>query len=922
MLLKSALSSLPDVRQEMHFDTLWVLALEQLQKHSGQLWTDFADHDPGVTLLQALSYSVSDLAYRHTLALQDLLTPAPQEQNADGLFPAEFGPQQALTVSPVTEDDYRRALLDLTDTDGRFLFRNAQLLRESVSERYRYYFSPDRREFLFNPVGNVNAFTVQGYYRLQLELNRDISREIAEPVVQDFLRSHRNICEGVRAIDWLVVQDVNVTLVLELKDDFQDFPRLMMQIYRAVETHVSPQAQRYTAQQLHQQGIPNELLYQGPMLQHGWITDLPACCDYQSDRLLNINPLAVTLQALEGVMSLHTLGFASGSWTTTIAAYHYPRCWQTDPLQVLADGKLVRLMKRGQQISLTRDEIADAFEPVHKIAERSVLLPYGRHRQARRYYPASAKIPPCYGLQNSPPDSAAFALHQFLLAFEQLLANGCDQLSRLPALLSFQREIEASSQVWGDQWPFASDRVATDLPVDLHADYQQALMTESGQQAQNVEQELRLLNHLLSYFGQQRADRTLLNAPDYLASQRYYLSQNSALYYAAGQFRADAISAIQRRIASRLGFAANLFSESTEMSRLPFYLVEHASLLPRRPSVLYDSDWQPVHEIRQSVDDRLDIHLPFAVSDIYPGQLLELELKYGAVEMIIAACVVLKRSPDYLIVTIEINALIRSFLAELMHAETRVQWRNSNMWLQDINFALNYVDAERQAESMKPAPGEQVITTANFPADLGAGERISIYRHLSPQNPLLQPTSVGDLDARVLSVDILRRQALIAPVGDDLTLPEPQAVARYRWRRKRDEQHPLPDRYSFTVSIVFREDLLSALAEPYTTEAWVRQIVQQELPCHVRGEIFWFDGQYFDQFAQNYALWMAADASLGIYAFNLLEMLGLGLLPSGLLGIDAMRIASAEQRDEVIGDDETQWNTAIIDAYNLFYIPP
>jgi len=414
----------------------------------------------------------------------------------------------------------------------------------------------------------------------------------------------------------------------------------------------------------------------------------------------------------------------------------------------------------------------------------------------------------------------------------------------------------------------------------------------------------------------------LMNAPDYLASQRHYLSQNSALYYAAGQFQVQRISGIQRRIAARLGFASALFADQVDMRELPFYLIEHASLLPRRPSAAYDGNWQNVSAARKNGDGHLDMQLEVAVSMVYPGHLLELQLTSGGQpEILIPACVVVAVSEDNARITLEMNAQLRGSLQELEDAQSVLRWRNSNMWLQEINFPLTYVTVSSEQSILIPGAGQQLITVPNFPVELVADARISIYRHLSAAAFAGDPDHLADgIEAKVIKVDRLRRQALIE-AGSISALPSGGTEGAYRWRFLRQSESRIADRYSFTVSAVFRDDLLSTVLEPYTTEAWVRQIVQQELPCHVMGEIRWMDAHYFSEFSANYAQWMAAEARMGIHAFNLIEMLALGLLPSGLMGINAMRIATDAQRAEVVGQNGLYWNTVPIEENNLFYVP-
>lgn len=43
------------------------------------LWTDYNIHDPGITILEALCYALTDIAYRAGWDINDLLTPEPNK---------------------------------------------------------------------------------------------------------------------------------------------------------------------------------------------------------------------------------------------------------------------------------------------------------------------------------------------------------------------------------------------------------------------------------------------------------------------------------------------------------------------------------------------------------------------------------------------------------------------------------------------------------------------------------------------------------------------------------------------------------------------------------------------------------------------------------------------------------------------------
>ncbi|MEQ2017218.1 MULTISPECIES: hypothetical protein [Photorhabdus] len=67
--------------------------------------------------------------------------------------------------------------------------------------------------------------------------------------------------------------------------------------------------------------------------------------------------------------------------------------------------------------------------------------------------------------------------------------------------------------------------------------------------------------------------------------------------------------------------------------------------------------------------------------------------------------------------------------------------------------------------------------------------------------------------------------------------------------------------------------------------------------------------------------WQNNGAPLGDEAYNILETLTLGRLPSTATGTGNMRIATEQQRKEVIGDSGTEWNEKVIEDNQLLYVP-
>lgn len=85
------------------FADLRRVAIEYAQEASGEIWTDYNLHDPGVTLLEQTCFALSQIAYQIDMPTRDLLT------NPRGHFCfndlALFAPRRVLGSTPVTRDD-------------------------------------------------------------------------------------------------------------------------------------------------------------------------------------------------------------------------------------------------------------------------------------------------------------------------------------------------------------------------------------------------------------------------------------------------------------------------------------------------------------------------------------------------------------------------------------------------------------------------------------------------------------------------------------------------------------------------------------------------------------------------------------------------------------------------------------------------
>lgn len=948
----------PAVKDAIAFDALWQQAHEVVTALSGDVWTDTGDHDPGVTLLQSATWNCSDLSYRASLPLKDLLTCQDQRP----LFPEEFGPEQVLTCNTVTAEDYRRALLDLHSSDintlntpGDFLFSDVSLIQEPEDHRFHWWYNAEKREYSFTEPTVTNdddkkTLSLRGNLWLSLVPTRytqsllSDNRTIVEQHLASFLADHRNLGEAVSRITWLQPATISPRMTIELADNISDINQVAAQIYQVTEAFLRPAGARYTTEQRRALGDAGDAIFEGPMLKHGWQQTAPSQISV-GGYVLNLGPLVNLLLAIPGVASLSTLSVDTGdghitavkgdTWRWQVADGYYPLLWGEAPLELLAtaNGPLTLVSKGGIRNTLNSKTMAGYLTQADLIETSPTVLPAGRFRDQTGYIPVGQRLPECYALQQPDVviDDQTRAVHQFLLPVDQLLADGTADLAQLPILLAFK---ERADVIRGTRWPY------TDAMVQqaVHQPYMNALKaitqqdvtiyTQGNQPAgANFARELDFLQYLLGYFGTERPALPLtLDLPDFLATQRAYLAQQPALGYDRINIRIDQVSALQKRIAARIGLDSRCFADNPDLSQLPFYLIEHRQLLPRPPNSSFDSEQTPTGF---SIDEPL-VTLTQAESAgrVVQGQLIDLIAVEGKSRLHVSRLLVIATDGDSFTVSTKNSQQLHDTLPRLETAWAgyNLRWQNSNVWLQDMDYRLNYGQPE------KTLPDNQRLLASNaqtpYPAMVSVGDGIIIrpaaLQYSQPEIKAFRASTVDadwQLEATVIEVDPIAGILLIEKAaGSTEAFPSPETSYRYHWAFSK-ANYATTDRFSFVVSAVLNRRLIdNPRIVPDQLVAWVQETIMAEFPAHVSLINHWLDDATFNNFGATYARWQNSGMPLGHDAFALMQMLTLGHIPATRLDIGLMRIATDEQRTEVIGDG-SQWNEEVILQEELFYVP-
>jgi uncharacterized protein YegP (UPF0339 family) len=115
----------PVLADSQNYALLRAKGLEYIQQLGSQLWTDYNTHDPGITLLELLSYAITDLGNRTSFDIKDILAEPLLDKSGEkaqhdrqGFFTA----RDILTVNPWTINDFRKLLIDVEGVRNAWLY--------------------------------------------------------------------------------------------------------------------------------------------------------------------------------------------------------------------------------------------------------------------------------------------------------------------------------------------------------------------------------------------------------------------------------------------------------------------------------------------------------------------------------------------------------------------------------------------------------------------------------------------------------------------------------------------------------------------------------------------------------------------------------------------------------------------------------
>lgn len=486
----------PPAEKGMDYARLREEGTEIVQRLSGKVWTDYNEHDPGVTTLEQLCYALTELSYRAAFPVPDLL--AEPDGRIDTKRQALFIPRRILPCNPTTEGDYRKLIVDRVRGVANVWLRpyRPQDPSKAVAGLYDI--------LLYAP--GIDPCACDG--------------ELAPAAVRRRVRRvysrHRNLCEDLHSVRLL--KPLRAAVYADVTVERARAPEATLaEILFNLGNFFAPELRRVPLKTLLDLGVPPDEIFNGPLLRNGFITD-----DQLRPKAAEI-PVPEVVSVLASTRGVATVGGVwvgvgdggtpyRGNESVPVPANSILRL-DTRPGR-LRGGFTIRLLKDGIEYEPDPLRVRRELDKLWADYRRTYRLmpqyreyfpdPRGTYRDLSRYYSIQNQYPDVYGIGEYGIASGATEarrgqakqLKGYLLVFEQLLADFFAQLARVKDLYSTEYALRHTYF-----YQYLNDSVPNVEPL-LKEDYRRGLRHIIAGQDANAARRNRFLDFLLALYAE------------------------------------------------------------------------------------------------------------------------------------------------------------------------------------------------------------------------------------------------------------------------------------------------------------------------------------------------------------------------------------------------------------------------------------
>lgn len=560
------------------YGALREVGIEHIEQTASAIWTDYNIHDPGITSLELLCYAITDLSYRANYSIPDLL--AAKENTVQNTREQFFSAEQIFPNRAVTLDDYRKLLIDIEGIQNAWLKKRSQPIFADITHKKLTYLQPQSRKW--------ETVAINGYYDVLLEYDVEI-QEGEKAVIKDktraLLMANRNLCEDFINIDEVAKQEFRICTEIEMSSGANPFDTLAQMLFN-IQLYLTPLIRFYSLKQLLDENISADKIFEGPLLEHGFIKeDELKASELKTE--LHLSDIMEAILEVNGVTNILSIVFnpvdqtdeLKNKWIINVKSGMQPvlNVLESNVL-IYKDGIPFRPdLSNSGQVKMKFDSLMFNYITGNDLVRtEDISYPMGNFQNVEAYSSIQNDYPKNYGIgywglpANATDERKIQAkqLQAYLLFFDQQLANYLSQLAHLRNLFSLQNE----QQTYFTQ-PIDTIKHLEDLYKDKNT-FANSIQSSAEIPSSDAYFKRRnlFLDHLLSRFAESFFDyvnilqfvfpdtdpqATVDTKIQFLKNYPQYSSQRFAAYdytNTTALWDTDNISGLEKRLERLLGF--------------------------------------------------------------------------------------------------------------------------------------------------------------------------------------------------------------------------------------------------------------------------------------------------------------------------------------------------------------------------------
>jgi uncharacterized protein len=440
---------------DLDFEYLRRVGIQHIASMGGGIWTDYNEHDPGITFLEMLSYAITDLGNRASLSISDLLT---GPEGSDPISQQFYSANQILPNRALTALDYRKLFLDIEGVRNCWIVPYEVKVYANCKDGLLAY-NPD----LFPNIlpEDRSEFYLKGLNQILVDFDVDENDpqhqqkiDAIKALIKNKYHANRNLCEDLVKIDGVEEQPISVCAQVGLENE-ADEEEVHARIWLAIEEYLSPHVRFYSLKQMLDKGYRMDEIFEGPLLDNGFIDtkELKEAGLRKEVRLSDIINILMDIPGVKQITEI-SIGNCSGTnnpdtWLLCIDENKRPSLCSKSVFNYKKDNLPVRVNeKRSEEIYKELKAEEDAYDDQAAL-NRFPEIPSGQFLDSGWYTTIQNDFPDTYGIgqeglassEDPARQSKAKQLKAYLLFFDQILASYFAHLENAKNLLSINSQL-------------------------------------------------------------------------------------------------------------------------------------------------------------------------------------------------------------------------------------------------------------------------------------------------------------------------------------------------------------------------------------------------------------------------------------------------------------------------------------------------